>query len=413
MPAQPHMTYSQQHAAAKLIPKGPDIENAARSPDSLLAFVNMFRDIEAPDDSPDAVTTRETFCEDFYFVDEPEEIKNAAIHISMVLTSLAANVNAMYQPHSTFGEQLRASILFRASLVFDYALPSQGLVIQRAQAAFHNFNTASSVFADMTDADQISDALTVQRDALQANLTAELTVADDELHESTLAQSDLLKPILDTDIFLDTQDLLREVCSYLSQNFAITFNVTSTEADTLLTEMLTMAGFKNSDTPFESDSTKFSVTHTIAVRLMVRQRKLFKKNGVAYPKNSKLIDQLANCYLCKHAGDPIDKQEATSLLAEAYGLYSSSASEQPHDHHFFLIAYFKHKGVQDPALRRGVNKVLHGQAVTLSPRDFLQALELPTDNGDKATPRSSTGLYCAIVRSPPTALTPPASRLLQ
>ena len=61
MPAQPHMTYSQQHAAAKLIPKGPDIENATRSPDSLLAFVNMFRDIEAPDDSPDAVTTRETF----------------------------------------------------------------------------------------------------------------------------------------------------------------------------------------------------------------------------------------------------------------------------------------------------------------------------------------------------------------
>jgi hypothetical protein len=161
VPAQPHMTYSQQHAAAKLIPKGPDIENATRIPDSLLAFVNMFRDTEAPDDSPEAVTARETFCEDFYFVDEPGEIKNAAIHISMVLTSLATNISALYQPHRTFGEQLRASILYRASLVFDYALPSQGLVIQRAQAAFHNFNTASSVFADMTNADQISGALTV------------------------------------------------------------------------------------------------------------------------------------------------------------------------------------------------------------------------------------------------------------
>ena len=391
MAANPTMTYTEQHAQALLIPKVTDVGTATRDPDALRAFIHLFRDVQIPDDVQEDAASREANVEAFYLADEPDEIKEVSIHLATVLSALAANTNAGYQAHATYGAELRNSILYRCSLVFDYALIGDGLELQRAKVAFNTFNSASPVFADMTDDDQITDALSAQRETLQAQLETELAQDDDDLHESTLIQSAFLSPILSADTFVNTQDLLREVCSYLALHFSITFSVSNSDADTQLTELLTMAGFKNTDTPLAADSSRFQAVHTIAVRLVVRQRKLFHSKSIIYPKTSKIVDQLASTYRCKHEGAPIDKNTATRLLANAVGLYSSASSELPLDHHFFLIAYFKHQGAKDPMLRKGASLILHGSAATLSPQAFVQALAIPPRPSDSATPISASG----------------------
>ena len=141
--------------------------------------------------------------EAFYLADEPDEIKEASIHLATVLSALAANTNAGYQPHATYGAELRNSILYRCSLVFDYALIGDGLELQRAKIAFNTFNSASPVFADMSDADQITETLGVQRETLETQLETELAEDDDDLHESTLTQSAFLSPILSADTFVN------------------------------------------------------------------------------------------------------------------------------------------------------------------------------------------------------------------
>ena len=314
----PPMQYTQQHAAAGLIPAPTDIEHATRAPDSLLSFLNLFRDAEIPEDADETVIEREATVEDFYMVDSPDDVKNNAIHVSTVLFALSTNANAGYQAHHTYGDAMRNSILFRASLVFEYALPSMGNEITRAKRAFNNYNTASSVFADMQDPDQIRAVLVAKRDALTANLGAQLATADNELHASTIRNSNLLKSILDSDTFQDSQEMLRDVCSYLANRFALTFAVAGNDPDIMLTEMLNLAGFKASDTPFPSDKPKFDCVHTIAVRLMVRQRKLFKEHKVAYPRVSKPVSQLSDVYRCKHVGEPIDRNHDARLLASAF-----------------------------------------------------------------------------------------------
>jgi len=164
------MTYTEQHAQALLIPKVTDVGTVTRDPDALRAFIHLFRDVQIPDDVQEDAASREANVEAFYLADEPDEIKEVSIHLATVLSATAANINAGYQPHDIYGAELRNSILYRCSLVFDYALIGDGLELQRAKVAFNTFNSASPVFADMTDDDQITDALSAQRETLQAQL---------------------------------------------------------------------------------------------------------------------------------------------------------------------------------------------------------------------------------------------------
>jgi hypothetical protein len=189
------MTYSQRHAQALLIPKIAEVGTATRDPDALMVFIHLFRDVTIPDDIQEDAAVREANVEAFYLADEPDEIKEVSIHLATVLSATAANTNAGYQAHAIYGAELRNSILYRCSLVFDYALIGDGLELQRAKVAFNTFNSASPVFADMTDDDQITDALSAQRETLQAQLETELAQDDDDLHESTLIQSAFLSPI--------------------------------------------------------------------------------------------------------------------------------------------------------------------------------------------------------------------------
>jgi hypothetical protein len=143
-----------------------------------------------------------------------------------------------------------------------------GSEITRAKRAFNNYNTASSVFADMQEPDQIRTVLVAKRDALTANLGAQLATADDELHASAIRNSNFLKSILDSDTFQDPQEVLRDVCSYLANRFALTFAVAGNDPDIMLTEMLNLAGFKASGTPFPPDKPKFDCVHHEASTLL-------------------------------------------------------------------------------------------------------------------------------------------------
>ena len=141
MAANPTMTYTQQHAQALLIPKVADVGTATRDPDALMTFIHLFRDVQIPDDVQEDAASREANVEAFYLADEPDEIKEVSIHLATVLSTLAANPNAGHQAHATYGAELRNSILYRCSLVFDYALIGDGLELQRAKIAFNTFNS--------------------------------------------------------------------------------------------------------------------------------------------------------------------------------------------------------------------------------------------------------------------------------
>jgi hypothetical protein len=134
-------SYTAQHAFARLLLKPAEITGTNRDPDSLLAMLALFRDVELDGGLTDEAVTREQTCAEFYLVDDEEEIKNAAIHLSAALTAIATNAQAGYQPSDTHGTQLRASILFRASIVYRFALATQGAEIVSAKRAFHNSNT--------------------------------------------------------------------------------------------------------------------------------------------------------------------------------------------------------------------------------------------------------------------------------
>jgi hypothetical protein len=88
------MQYTQQHAAVGLIPTSTDIEHATRAPDSLLSFLNLFRDAEIPEDADETAIEREAAVEDFYMADSPDDVKNNAIHVSTALFALSTNANA-------------------------------------------------------------------------------------------------------------------------------------------------------------------------------------------------------------------------------------------------------------------------------------------------------------------------------
>jgi hypothetical protein len=101
-----------------LIPKATGAGTATRDPDALMAFIHIFRDVQIPDDVQEDAAAREANVEAFYLADDPDEIKETAIHIATVLSALAANPNTGYQPHATYGAELRNSILL------DYAFVS-------------------------------------------------------------------------------------------------------------------------------------------------------------------------------------------------------------------------------------------------------------------------------------------------
>ena len=125
MAANPTMTYIEQHAQALLIPKVTDVGTATRDPDALRAFIHLFRDVQIPDDVQEDAASREANVEAFYLADEPDEIKEVSIHLATVLSALAANTNAGYQPHATYGAELRNSILYRCSTTEKSAHPTK------------------------------------------------------------------------------------------------------------------------------------------------------------------------------------------------------------------------------------------------------------------------------------------------
>ena len=84
MAANPTMTYTEQHAQALLIPKVTDVGTATRDPDALRAFIHLFRDVQIPDDVQEDAASREANVEAFYLADEPDEIKEASIHLATV-----------------------------------------------------------------------------------------------------------------------------------------------------------------------------------------------------------------------------------------------------------------------------------------------------------------------------------------
>jgi hypothetical protein len=385
-------TYTVQHAFASLLPKPADITNADRDPDSLLAMLALFRDVELDDGLADETVTREQECASFYLVDDEEEVKNAAIHLSATLTAIATNAQAGYQASPIYGVQLRASILFRASIVYRFALATQGADIVSAKRAFHNFNNTDSIFADLADAEQITNVLTARRTALMQSLQSTMQAATNELHGSTISESKLLSSILASDVFADTQDLAREVCLYLAKTFHFTFTISGEDADKSLAELCIMGGLQDSDTPFLETDTRFKIVSTIAIRLVVRSRKLFSERKVTFPSIPKAVTHLVNVYLIKHIGDPISTQAAAAIVSTALGLYSTSSS-RPDDHWLFITAFFQHKQLQEPEIRRKAMTILHDgdAAATMTPANFVAALHLPAQQSLGVSPMSYGG----------------------